>query len=130
MKLDDVPLYCREALAVLGIFQHLGVTSDDIYFMPKLTGGVWCPAIVARLAGRLTPGWHVSIFGGTPTAEQLVQEWQTAVTLWNNLSQGDRRRAVDSSKSRKVAVPFLALCAEKGITFTKERIEAVTSNVQ
>ena len=113
-----IPLREREVLAVVGIFQRLGVGSDDIYVQPtQVEDGSWVPAVVAKIGGAHWPTWMISVFGTVPSKEAVGAEWTHAANAWNHLPERDRERLVEGSNSRRYVVNFITSCAIKGITF-------------
>jgi len=117
-RVEAIPHREREVLAVVGIFQRLGVGSDDIYVQPvQVEDGAWVPAVVAKTSGPHWPTWVVSVFGTVPSIEAVEAEWTHAANAWNRLPACDRERLVEGSTSRLYVVNFITSCAARGITF-------------
>ncbi|HAW11469.1 MAG TPA: hypothetical protein DCX12_10530 [Chloroflexi bacterium] len=120
-RVEAIPYRAREVLAVVGIFQRLGVDSDAIYFHTvKTDDGAWVPAVVAKTAAPQWPTWVLSVFGAASTEEELETEWTAAAYVWNDLPACDRERLVEESTSRLYAVNFVTSCALRGITFAND----------
>ena len=116
-----VPERMRETLAVMGLYQALGVDTNDIYFMPEQApDGSWYPTVVAQLPSGQQPGWAIPIFGTLESRDELIAEYTEAAEAWNLLPNEMRRQWITGSKARLVAVNFLAKCAERGIYFPGE----------
>lgn len=112
---------CREALAVAGIYQRLGVPSDRIYFKPtKGDDGSFHPAVVADVAGKYVE-WQIPIYGGAATVSLLLAEWSMACEYWNILSNDARAVLVDESEVHREAPCFIATCALSGLSFHADR---------
>lgn len=118
MKIETLSRRAKEAMAVSGIYQRLGVDSDDIYFQPVMKAeGEWYPAVVAVLPSGKIPAWMIPIYGAAKTQDELLAEWETAAVLWNTLPNKERIRWVNESEAQLVAMDFLSYCASTGIFF-------------
>lgn len=115
---------CREALAVSGIYQRLGVPSEDIYFQPTRDGaGGFYPTVVAEVDGSRFVEWQIPIYGSAGTVHALLAEWAFACAYWNSLPDPARADLVDDSDSRAQAPDFIVTCAASGHVF-KEAVAA------
>jgi hypothetical protein len=116
---------CREALAVSGIYQRLGVASENIYFKPTQgDDGSFHPVMVADVEGKVVE-WQIPIYGGTDTIYRLLAEWGLACVYWNSLPNTARIVLVDESESFQQAPDFLNACAMKGLVFHGDDQKAV-----
>ncbi len=108
----------REALAVLGIFQRLGIPTDDIVMTGQLReDGTCIPMVMAKRPNAQPVAWLITFYGAAPSQDVLLAELHEAAEAWNRMTAMERYRHVEASDSRGLVVLFLARCAEQGIYF-------------
>jgi len=118
----------REVLAVAGIFQRLGISSDDVFVrLIVQDDGRLGVNVTPRLKdGSFGPPWRVKFASGLSSCGEGVVGWVAAVSSWNEMSASDRASLVDASEAARGVVGYLAECLCQGVVFATP---AATSNL-
>jgi hypothetical protein len=118
MKLDELPAYCRELLALHSILMSAGIDVSDL-FVTQLEAGT----AVAIMIG---PGKNCCLQAtSTPTGkttEEFMQQWREATKAWNENPAQERIELVDSSEIRQHAVQIMAILSLEGL-LTEESVD-------
>ena len=106
--MTDVPLYCKDALALHQAWMQMGYDADDIF-------------VSARDGEMLVQLKHkdktftVDIKVPGETGEEILGQWQTAAAMYNGMPQEWRRANFDRWRSEQRSVSMVAAMVAKGV---------------
>jgi hypothetical protein len=109
MKLSEIPDCLKEVLALYDILLGIGYDNDNLYM--KLEPDGIDIAILANDTFYPIQATKVS----TLNQNDLIAQWKTARTSWNESSQDERDELVNHTTIRQHAVFIIAWLAEKKI---------------
>jgi hypothetical protein len=138
MRLDELPLRCRELLALHSIFLALGFDPDDLFAGLLASGATY----VAIRRNDRTYNFHATDGdedGGDERArkksaklvaevadpktagpanrdlDEFVSEWARATAAWNDAPAVNQKKLVETSTIRRHAVAIVAILVDEGL---------------